>query len=126
MRPTDRKYLKSHEWCLIEGDVATLGITDHAINLLSDLIYLELPDVGAKVKAGEPYGEIESVKSVSDIYSPVTGEVIATNDELVENVMSLAEDAFDRGWMIKVRVEETSPDLLDAKAYEELVQAEGE
>jgi len=124
MRPTDRKYLKSHEWCQIDGDTAILGLTDHAIAQLSDLIHLELPEVGSQVTVGETYGEIESVKSVADIYSPVSGEVIESNDDLVDDLESLHKDAYDDGWMIKVRFTAQSDDLIEAEAYE--TQVEGE
>lgn len=124
MRPTDRKYLKSHEWCQIDGDIAILGLTDHAISQLSDLIHLELPEVGSQVTAGETYGEIESVKSVADIYSPVSGEVIESHDDLVENLETLNKDAYQAGWMIKVRFTKQSDELIDAAAYEEQLKNE--
>ena len=126
MRPTDRKYLKSHEWCLIDAGVATIGITDYAVSHLSDLVFLDLPEVGSQTTAGETFGEIESVKAVSDLYSPVSGEVIETNEGLVENLDTLNADAFTQGWMLKVRVTEESADLLDAAAYEEHVKDEEE
>src|SRR5690606_20145029 len=103
MRPTDRKYLKSHEWCKIEGDVATIGITDYAVSHLSDLVFLDLPETGTKVTAGKSFAEIESVKAVSDIYSPVTGEVIAVNESLPDRLESLKDDPWNEGWMVKVR-----------------------
>ena len=124
MRPTDRKYLKSHEWCKVDGDVATLGITDFAVSQLSDLVFLDLPKVGSSVSAGEQFGEIESVKAVSSLYSAVTGEVTEVNADLPDNLEWLGEDAFEKAWMIKVKVAETSPDLLDAAAYEENCKAE--
>ena len=119
MRPTDRKYLKSHEWCLIEADVATIGISDYAVSHLSDLVFLDLPETGSQTTAGETFGEIESVKAVSDLYSPVSGEVLEVNEELVDNLDTLNADAFTNGWMLKVRFTEESTDLLDAAAYEE-------
>lgn len=121
MRPTDRKYLKSHEWCKIEGDVATIGITDYAVSHLSDLVFLDLPETGTKVTAGKSFAEIESVKAVSDIYSPVTGEVIAVNESLPDRLESLKDDPWNEGWMVKVRFTETGPDLLDAAAYAKAV-----
>ena len=124
MRPTDRKYFKSHEWCLIEDNVATIGITDFAVSHLSDLVFLDLPEVGSTVTAGETFGEIESVKAVSDMYSPVSGEVVEVNAELPENLDTLGSDAFHAGWMIKVKVTGESSDLMDAAAYEETIQAE--
>ncbi|MCA8948915.1 MAG: glycine cleavage system protein GcvH [Planctomycetes bacterium] len=124
MRPNDRKYLKSHEWCKVDGDTATLGITDFAVSQLSDLVFLDLPKVGSSVTAGEQFGEVESVKAVSSLYSPVTGEVTAVNDDLPDNLQWLGEDAFEKAWMIKVKFTATSPDLLDAGAYEENCKAE--
>ncbi len=124
MRPDDRKYLKSHEWCKIENGVATVGITDFAVSHLSDLVFLDLPSKGAKVQAGESFGEIESVKAVSDIVSPVSGEVIESNAELPDNLDWLGTDPWKQGWMIKVKVAEESPELIDAAAYEKQVQSE--
>ena len=125
MRPTDRQYLKSHEWCNVEGDTATLGITDHAVSHLSDLVFLDLPKVGSAVTAGEQFGEIESVKAVSSLYSPVSGEVVAVNADLPDNLEWLGEDAFEKAWMIKIRHTATSPDLIDAGAYDAHCQTEG-
>ncbi|MCR9245693.1 MAG: glycine cleavage system protein GcvH [bacterium] len=124
MRPDDRQYLKSHEWCKIDGETATLGITDHAVAQLSDLVFLDLPAVGASVTAGEQYGEIESVKAVSSLYSAVSGEVLEVNAELPDNLEWLSEDAFEKAWMIKVKLTDKSGDLMDAAAYEETVKAE--
>ena len=119
MRPSDRQYLPSHEWCKTDGDVATIGITDYAVEHLSNLVFLDLPQKGTKIEAGKPFAEIESVKAVSDIYSPVSGEVVAVNDELPDDLDILTQDAFERGWMVKVRVTQKSPQLLDANAYEQ-------
>jgi glycine cleavage system H protein len=125
MRPNDRKYLKSHEWCKIEQGVATLGITDYAVSHLSDLVFLDLPSKGTALTAGEPFGEIESVKAVSDLYSPVSGEVIEANKDLPDNLALLTEDPFGKAWMLKVRVTASSQELLDSKAYEAHCAAEG-
>lgn len=124
MRPNDRKYLKSHEWCKIEAGIATIGISDYAIEHLSDLVFLDLPAVGSAVTAAEPFGEIESVKAVSDIYSPVTGEIVETNADLPDNLDTLKDDPWTAGWMIKVRVAGSAPDLMDAAAYEKHIAAE--
>ena len=125
MRPTDRQYLKSHEWCKIENGIATIGISDHAVSHLSDLVFLDLPAKGSSVTIGESFGEIESVKAVSSLYSPVTGEVVDTNKELPDNLEWLSQDAFAKSWMIKVKVSATSPDLIDGAAYDAHCQAEG-
>ncbi len=124
MRPEDRKYAQSHEWCKVEDGVATIGITDFAVSHLSDLVFLDLPETGSTVTTGESFGEIESVKAVSDLYCPVSGEVIEVNRELPDNLDTLNADAFAAGWMIKVQVTEESPDLMDAAAYEEHVKAQ--
>ncbi|MHC5062697.1 MAG: glycine cleavage system protein GcvH [Planctomycetota bacterium] len=126
MRPNDRKYLKSHEWSKTEGETATVGISDFAVSHLSDLVFLDLPAVGSTVTAGEPFGEIESVKAVSDIYSPVSGEVVEVNEDLPDNLDTLNSDAFEAGWMIKVKVSGESGELMEAAAYEELLKAEAD
>jgi glycine cleavage system H protein len=125
MRPNDRKYLKSHEWCKIENGIATIGITDHAVSHLSDLVFLDLPNKGQSVTVGESFGEIESVKAVSSLYAPVSGEVIDSNKELPDSLEWLSQDPFAKAWMIKVRVTAESPDLIDSKAYDNHCQAEG-
>ena len=124
MRPTDRKYLESHEWCKIDGDTATIGISDFAVAQLSDLVFLDLPKKGKAVTAGEEFGEIESVKAVSSLYSAVSGEVVDVNSELTDNLEWLSEDAFEKSWMIKVKVTDTSAELIDAAAYEENCKSE--
>ena len=125
MRPKNCQYLKSHEWCQIENGIATIGISDYAVSHLSDLVFLDLPRKGASVTIGESFGEIESVKAVSSLYSPVTGEVVDTNKDLPENLEWLAQEPFGKAWMIKVKVTAQSPDLIDAKAYEAVCIAEG-
>ncbi|HEX6811714.1 MAG TPA: glycine cleavage system protein GcvH [Planctomycetota bacterium] len=125
MRPTDCKYQKTHEWCKIQNGIATIGITDYAVSHLSDLVFLDLPAKGASVKIGESFGEIESVKAVSSLYSPVNGEVIDSNKDLPDNLEWLSQEPFGKAWMIKVKVTSTSPDLLEAAAYEAHCKAEG-
>jgi glycine cleavage system H protein len=126
MRPNDRKYLKSHEWCKISNGIATLGITDYAVSHLSDLVFLDLPNKGSSVTMGTRFGEIESVKAVSDLYSPVSGEVIEVNKELPDNLDWLASSPFEKAWMIKVRVSAESKDLLDQAAYDAHCAAEAQ
>ena len=109
----------------IEGDTATIGITDHAVSHLSDLVFLDLPATGSSVTAGESFGEIESVKAVSDLIAPVTGEVVESNEELSDNLEWLSEEPFGKAWMIKVKVTDTSGDLMDGAAYDAHCQAEG-
>ena len=125
MRPNDCKFLKSHEWCKIENGVATIGITDYAVSHLSDLVFLDLPKQGASVTVGESFGEIESVKAVSSLYSPVSGEVIAVNKELPDHLEWLGEGPFTKAWMLKVKVTAESPDLMNTAAYDAHCKAEG-
>ena len=124
MRPNDRKYLKSHEWCKVDNGIATVGISDYAVSHLSDLVFLDLPAEGSPVTAGEPFGEIESVKAVSNMISPVTGEVVEINDSLPDNLEILGADSFGEGWMVKIQLSAESPDLMDAESYEGHIQEE--
>lgn len=102
--PNDRKYLETHEWHKVEGDTATIGITQIAADELTDITYVSLPKVGAKVTANKPFGEIESVKATSDLYSGVSGEVIAVNDALNNDPGTVNRDPHNAGWMIKVKL----------------------
>ena len=118
--PDDRKYTREHEWVLEEGDGRIrVGITDFAQDALGDVVYVDVPEVGAEVRAGQPFGEVESTKSVSDVYSPVTGRVIERNSALEDRPELVNEDPYGDGWMISV--ERTGSDdpvaLLDADAY---------
>ena len=124
--PKDLKYMSSHEWVLIEGDVATVGITDHAQELLGDLVYIELPEEGSSVSAGDSVGVIESVKAASDSYAPVTGEVIEVNSELEDAPERINQDPYGDGWMYKVSMEDAEEvsDLLDHEAYAETIAEE--
>jgi glycine cleavage system H protein len=115
------KYAKTHEWVALTGDVATIGITDFAVRQLTDLVYIELPLLGRNLTAGSTFGEVESVKAVSDLYAPLSGEVVEVNSKLADNLGLLSDDPFGDGWMIKVKL---SPDsklngLLDLPAYEQ-------
>lgn len=122
MNPKDLKYTESHEWVRISGDSATIGITEHAAHALSDLVFLGLPKVGDKVSAGKALGEIESVKAVSDINSPVDGEVVEVNAGLADSLGDINADPYGKGWMVKVKLKGKAPaSLLDAAAYDKLV-----
>jgi glycine cleavage system H protein len=127
MRPDDRQYLPSHEWVKIDAQIATIGITDFAVNELcsgneGDLVYCDLPELGRLVGAGETFGEIESVKAVSDLNSPVAGEIIEVNPEIEDHLEILSDDPWNRGWLIKVKVSgDSASTLVDLAAYEELV-----
>ena len=120
MEPMNLKYAKTHEWAHLAGDVATVGITEFAVKALTDLVFVDLPEKGRLLKAGELFGEVESVKAVSDLYSPVTGEVVDVNDSLSDDLDALHEDPFGRGWMIKIKMNDDAAllDLLDLVAYE--------
>lgn len=122
MYPSDLKYTKDHEWIRLEGERARVGITDYAQKQLGDVVYLELPDVGRKLKKGEVFGTIESVKAVSELYSPVAGEVVEVNSGLAERPEAINSDPHN-SWMIALKVSDAeSGDLLDAGKYTELTQ----
>ena len=118
--PQDRKYSETHEWYLLEGDVVTMGITQYAADELTDITYVELPGAGTRVAAGEPCGELESVKATSDLICAVNGEVAERNDQLSDHPERINQDAFGAGWMLKIRVQDLAPfeKLMDAAAYE--------
>jgi glycine cleavage system H protein len=126
MDPKSLRYAPTHEWASLDGDIATVGISRFAVDQLTDLITIDLPKVGAKVTAGKSFGEVESVKAVSDLYAPVSGEVVEVNSAVAGNVQLLAEDPFAKGWLIKVRVEKPGlpADLLDHGAYEKKIAEE--
>ncbi|HUE14030.1 MAG TPA: glycine cleavage system protein GcvH [Planctomycetaceae bacterium] len=114
------KYTKSHEWVAIEDKTATVGITDFAVRQLTDLVHIELPKVGRTVREGETFGEVESVKAVSDLYAPLSGEIVAVNEKLADDLGVLSEDPFGKGWVVKLTVSDPSSlvTLLDRKGYE--------
>ena len=120
MDPANLKYAKSHEWVHVDGDTATIGISDFAVNQLTDLVYIELPEVGSHYDAGAIFGEVESVKAVSDLYAPVGGEVIEANEPLRDDLSALSDDPFGKGWVIKVKMDDPSQldALLDRASYE--------
>ncbi|MFD0273357.1 glycine cleavage system protein GcvH [Kitasatospora sp. NPDC127111] len=118
--PTHLQYTKEHEWLTAAEDgVSTVGITKHAADALGDIVYVQLPEVGDTVTAGETCGELESTKSVSDLYSPVTGEVVEVNEAVADDNSLVNSDPFEAGWLFKVRVESTD-ELLSAAEYDAL------
>ena len=127
MKAEDLLYAKTHEWVHLEegsgGRVATVGISAFAVEALNDLVYIELPKVGRKVQAGESFGEIESVKAVSDLYSPVSGEIIAVNDALTGHLETLNKDPYTAGWMVKIRLDDAQAldGLLKYDAYQQQI-----
>jgi glycine cleavage system H protein len=122
--PEELQYTKSHEWVRTEGDTATIGITDHAQDELGDIVYVELPEVGATLEAGDSFGTVESVKAVSDLYTPVGGEVVEVNESLGESPEKINEDPYGEGWMVKLHASETGAGLLSASDYEQLLEEE--
>ncbi len=124
-------YAKTHEWTRVESDpaggkTATIGLTAFALEMLTDLVHVELPKVGTRVTAGQPFGEIESVKAVSDLYSPVDGEVAASNTALIDNLEHLADDPYGKGWFIKIKISDDAglANLLDEAAYKKQCEEE--
>jgi len=120
MYPVDYRYTKDHEWIKIDGSVGTIGITDYAQHELGDVVFVELPKVGARLEAGKSFGSVESVKAVSDIFTPVTGEVTEVNSLLVDAPEKINQDPHGSAWLIKVKLDDPKEinSLMDAKAYE--------
>ena len=121
--PSELKYIKSHEWIKIEGDTATIGISDYAQDSLGDVVYVELPDVGASFAAGDAFGAVESVKASSDLYVPAGGEVIEVNTAATEQTDLVNTDPYGNGWLIKIKLSGDQGDLLDATAYAAFVDS---
>ena len=120
--PGELKYTPSHEWINVEGDVATIGITEHAQSELGDVVYVDLPTVGRVVAAGDVFGSVESVKTVSDLYAPVSGEIIEVNPALGSQSELVNNDPYGKGYMLKIRLSgEVPADLLDAAGYEAVI-----
>jgi glycine cleavage system H protein len=124
--PEDVKYTEQHEWVRMDGSRATVGITDYAQDALGDVVYVDIPEVGTEVKAGEPFGEVESTKSVSDVYAPVSGTVSERNAALVEAPELVNEDPYGNGWMIVIEASNPSETegLLDAASYRSFTERE--
>lgn len=125
MRPQNCRYLKSHEWARLDGGLVTVGITDFAVAELSDLVFVDLPSPGTKIERGKRFGEIESVKAVSDLYAPVSGEIVEVNEALADEVDAIHDDPFGKGWMIKIKPSAADPlaGLLTAQEYEKQIEA---
>ena len=121
--PKDLRYTKTHEWMRREGDVAVVGITHYAQDQLGEVVYVELPEVGAQAAAGEELGTLESVKAVSELYAPVGGEVVEVNERLSDAPNLVNDDPFGEGWLVKIKIAEEG-ETLDAAAYEKLVAEE--
>jgi len=124
--PSELKFLSSHEWVSVDGDVATVGVSDHAQELLGDLVFVELPEVGSVVSAGDSVAVIESVKAASDTYAPVSGEIVEVNEELEDAPERINDDPYGDGWMYRVQMEDAGEvnDLLDADSYSDSIEDE--
>ncbi|MBU1355620.1 MAG: glycine cleavage system protein GcvH [Candidatus Edwardsbacteria bacterium] len=120
--PKDLKYAASHEWARIEGDIATIGISDFAQGELGDIVFVEMPAIGSKVEMGKPFGTVEAVKAVSDLNAPLSGEVAEINGELEGTPDLVNKDAYGKGWMVKIKLSDASQagKLMDAEAYEKM------
>ncbi len=125
MIPDDLKYAKSHEWVMIEGDIATVGITQFAQEQLGDLTFVELPETGDTFEQGAEMGSVESVKAASEIYAPVAGEVIEVNTELEDAPEKVNEEPYGAGWMLKFKIKGEPEGLLDAAGYTQVIESEG-
>jgi len=126
MDPAQLRYSDTHEWVHLDGSTATVGISRFAVDQLTDLIMIELPKVGTRLVPGKSFGEIESVKAVSDLYAPIGGEVTEVNTAVVENVQLLADDPYDQGWLIKLKISDAAEttELMDFAAYEKKLAEE--
>ncbi len=123
--PKDLKFTKDHEWAKIQGNIATIGITSHAQSALGDVVHVELPARGKSLKSGDTFGVVESVKAVSDLYSPLTGKVTEVNQKLTDDPVAINQSPYDSGWIIKIELQDPKElsNLLDANAYENLVKS---
>ena len=119
--PSELSYHEEHDWARIEGDVATFGVTWYAQDQLGEVVFFDPPEVGKKVRKGEPYAEVESVKAVSDVIAPLSGEIIEVNDALASSPEAINDDPYESGWMVKARLSDPSEvdSLMDAAAYQE-------
>ncbi len=119
--PENLKYTKDHEWAKIEGDFIIVGITDFAQSELGDIIFVEYPEIGQEVSAGDPFGTIEAVKTVADLFSPVDGTILAVNDEIEDAPDAVNTDPYGRGWLVKISVDSMGDELMTADHYKEFV-----
>jgi len=125
--PEELKYTEEHEWALQEDDLVVVGITDFAQDALGDVVFVELPEIGTMVEAGKPFGVVESVKAVSDIYAPVSGEVVEVNEELTDAPETINTSPYEDAWLVKIKINDPDElkDLMDADAYQAFVEEEG-
>ena len=121
--PSELKYSKEHEWVKVDGDVVTIGITDFAQSELGDIVFVELPEEGDELTSGDSFGSVESVKTVSELYAPLSGKVVEVNEELEDSPEFVNESSYDKAWMVKVELSDKAQldELLDADAYSEMI-----
>jgi len=126
VNPKNLKYHREHDWARIDGDTATFGLTSYAQETLGDIVFIELPEVGADVTAGTAYAEVESVKAVSDVFAPMSGTIVEVNEEVVDAPETVNESPYEDGWLIKVKISDPAEadDLMSAEEYDELLAAE--
>ena len=126
--PTDLRYTRTHEWVRLDGDVATVGLTDHAQSELGDITYLELPEIGSAVESAKPFGIVESVKAASDVYAPIDGEVVERNEDLVAAPELINSSPYDQAWLVKIKLSDASQvdALLGAPDYDEFAGESGQ
>jgi glycine cleavage system H protein len=126
MRPDDLRYSKTHEWVRMDKDIATAGITDFAVQSLSDLVYVDLPEVTDLLEQGQPYAEVESVKAVADVYAPLSGEIVEINEALADNLDLASKDPFHGGWLVKFRMSHPNEaeTLMTAEQYDAYVKTQ--
>ena len=123
MVPDDRKYTQEHEWVLVDGETGTIGLTDYAASELGDIVFVELPEVGDEFSKGDTVGTVESVKAVADLFLPISGEIVAVNDAVVDSPELVNNEPMDDGWLVKVKLDDHTEmeNLLDAQGYQELL-----
>jgi glycine cleavage system H protein len=126
MAPESLRYAKTHEWVAMEQSLATVGISDFAVELLTDIVFVDLPQVGRTVEAGETIGEIESVKAVSDLYAPIAGEIVEVNEDLPNDLSLLSDSPFEKGWICRIKAadENSAAALMDVAAYRQHCESE--
>jgi glycine cleavage system H protein len=126
--PEVLKYTKEHEWIRVEDDLAIIGITDYAQDALGEVVYIELPSEGDEITKGEPFGAVESTKSVSDLYAPISGEVVEVNETLLDSPEAINEDPYGEGWMVRVKLYDLGEleDLMDSDEYSEFIEKQSE
>jgi glycine cleavage system H protein len=126
--PEELKYTDEHEWVRIEDDLVVIGITDYAQDALGEIVYIELPSEGDEITKGDSFGGVESTKSVSDLYAPVSGEVVEVNESLLDSPETINEDPYGDGWLIKVRIHDSDEfdELMDSEQYSEFIEKETE